>query len=259
MDSQELLECMLADSAQGSEKSHELTGWDTASVHQLLGERASQDASDKETEASNSNNDSQSGAKALRSTERLLEKAPWLPASLKISELQDEFGRGLTQLVANSLEALAKKRRMTSLVLQVQVLEGTSSAVVVVSDGRGARRWVFLDDQSRDSLIKAIDVLVEGKNALIWPHGEVTAQLRALVEDEGTHQLSLPSGNKVQLALTAYRGTLNLAQYPDPPARPEEGLTHLDHLEAESIHIMREVAAEFENPVMMYSCGDGSP
>ncbi len=35
-------------------------------------------------------------------------------------------------------------------------------------------------------------------------------------------------------------------------------LTHLEQLEAESIHIIREVAAEFQNPVMMYSIGKDS-
>jgi sulfate adenylyltransferase subunit 2 len=35
-------------------------------------------------------------------------------------------------------------------------------------------------------------------------------------------------------------------------------LTHLKQLEAESIHIMREVAAEFEKPVMLYSVGKDS-
>lgn len=35
-------------------------------------------------------------------------------------------------------------------------------------------------------------------------------------------------------------------------------LTHLRQLEAESIHIIREVAAEFENPVMLYSIGKDS-
>lgn len=35
-------------------------------------------------------------------------------------------------------------------------------------------------------------------------------------------------------------------------------LTHLRRLEAESIHILREVAASFENPVMMYSIGKDS-
>jgi sulfate adenylyltransferase subunit 2 len=34
--------------------------------------------------------------------------------------------------------------------------------------------------------------------------------------------------------------------------------THLRQLEAESIHIMREVVAEFENPVMLYSIGKDS-
>ena len=35
-------------------------------------------------------------------------------------------------------------------------------------------------------------------------------------------------------------------------------LSHLQELEAESIHIIREVAAEFENPVMLYSIGKDS-
>jgi sulfate adenylyltransferase subunit 2 len=35
-------------------------------------------------------------------------------------------------------------------------------------------------------------------------------------------------------------------------------LTHLKQLEAEAIHIIREVAAEFENPVMLYSIGKDS-
>jgi sulfate adenylyltransferase subunit 2 len=39
---------------------------------------------------------------------------------------------------------------------------------------------------------------------------------------------------------------------------PEHRLTHLKQLEAESIHIFREVAAEFDNPVMLYSVGKDS-
>jgi len=35
-------------------------------------------------------------------------------------------------------------------------------------------------------------------------------------------------------------------------------LTHLKQLEAESIHVIREVVAEFENPVMLYSIGKDS-
>ena len=42
------------------------------------------------------------------------------------------------------------------------------------------------------------------------------------------------------------------------PARDPLLMTHLDRLEAEAIHIMREVAAEAENPVMLYSVGKDS-
>ena len=42
------------------------------------------------------------------------------------------------------------------------------------------------------------------------------------------------------------------------PALPAMSLDHLRALEAESIHIMREVVAEFERPVMLYSIGKDS-
>ena len=39
---------------------------------------------------------------------------------------------------------------------------------------------------------------------------------------------------------------------------PAPKLDHLRALEAESIHILREVVAEFERPVMLYSIGKDS-
>jgi sulfate adenylyltransferase subunit 2 len=46
---------------------------------------------------------------------------------------------------------------------------------------------------------------------------------------------------------------------PDRPlAPPSEPRTHLQQLEAESMHIMREVVAEADNPVMLYSIGKDS-
>jgi sulfate adenylyltransferase subunit 2 len=39
---------------------------------------------------------------------------------------------------------------------------------------------------------------------------------------------------------------------------PTTSLTHLQRLEAESIHILREVVAEADNPVMLYSIGKDS-
>ena len=52
-----------------------------------------------------------------------------------------------------------------------------------------------------------------------------------------------------------------LADLVRPPTHADlsgDRLTHLRQLEAESIHIIREVAAEFQNPVMLYSIGKDS-
>jgi sulfate adenylyltransferase subunit 2 len=43
-----------------------------------------------------------------------------------------------------------------------------------------------------------------------------------------------------------------------PPAHADYRLSQLDELEAESLHIFREVAAEFEKPVLMFSGGKDS-
>ena len=52
---------------------------------------------------------------------------------------------------------------------------------------------------------------------------------------------------------------LEIAQTPRPNGLVKPGaMTHLDRLEAESIHIMREVVAETDNPVMLYSIGKDS-
>src|SRR5687767_6987976 len=45
---------------------------------------------------------------------------------------------------------------------------------------------------------------------------------------------------------------------PKALASPAAALTHLERLEAESIQIMREVVAECERPVMLYSIGKDS-
>jgi sulfate adenylyltransferase subunit 2 len=46
--------------------------------------------------------------------------------------------------------------------------------------------------------------------------------------------------------------------YLPPPPPQSQRLSHLRLLEAESIHILREVASEFERPVMLYSIGKDS-
>src|SRR5271169_6894902 len=50
----------------------------------------------------------------------------------------------------------------------------------------------------------------------------------------------------------------DLQLYPQTEDATPARLSHLRLLEAESIHILREVASEFERPVMLYSIGKDS-
>jgi 3'-phosphoadenosine 5'-phosphosulfate sulfotransferase (PAPS reductase)/FAD synthetase len=62
-----------------------------------------------------------------------------------------------------------------------------------------------------------------------------------------------------QLAAIGFGGTVaELIHLTEFPAGIDVQQPHLRQLEAESIHIIREVAAEFSNPVMMYSIGKDS-
>ena len=210
--------------------------WDTQSVHEELVAKGT--------------------VENLRATERLLEKEAWLPKPLKVTDLKDELGRELVTPVVGSLEAFAKKKRVQSLILQRAATD--TGSVLMVNDGRLGRRWRFIEGAlSSAELLNELDVLTDGKPALVWPHEAITAECRTIVREQGTHEVRLPSGNKVTFALTAYTEAGSAIDYPDV-ARVPGVMTHLDRLEAESIHIMREVVAQAENPVMLYSVGKDS-
>ena len=51
---------------------------------------------------------------------------------------------------------------------------------------------------------------------------------------------------------------MTLVAPPPAPATKATTLDHLRMLEAESIHIIREIVAEFARPVMLYSIGKDS-
>ena len=217
----------------------QLLCWDTHSAHAAL-------------------TDAQSD-QSVRSTERILQKSHLLPQALKVDDLVDEFGRAPIRTIRAELEEDAKRKRHQSLVLQ---MTDDPVPVIMANDGRFGRRWAYGDPKPTNGrdLATYLVALAAGKPTLFWPHGEVTKFARQLVSDEGTHSFKLPDGTPVRIASGAY---------PDQPAEPRPTarsapkrthatLTHLDRLEAESIHIMREVVAQAEKPVMLYSIGKDS-
>jgi sulfate adenylyltransferase subunit 2 len=67
-----------------------------------------------------------------------------------------------------------------------------------------------------------------------------------------------PSTRTLEKVRAAMANTSVEAPVAHAPLLASKAMTHLDRLEAESIHIMREVAAECEKPVMLYSIGKDS-
>ena len=196
--------------------------------------------------------------KSLRSTQRYLEEVLWLPRALGRKEVRDEQSRGLTELVANSLESLAKLKRKQSLMLQLHSVD-ERTFVLVLNDGRMARRWRFLArgfdvHEFQDCLSK----LVPADDTMIWAHEFAVPHCREIVAREGTNTISLNGKGDLTFALTAYRSVISQPAFHIESLATKTGLNHLDRLEAESIFIMREVVAQAQNPVMLYSIGKDS-
>ena len=233
--------------------------WNTNRVHDLL-------------------SDSSEG-QSLRSSERMLESLTEIPQAIGLAELSDEDQRPLRTAVVESLQTEAKKKRHHSWVLQIA--QSGDHLVVVVNDGRLARQWIYVrassdsdEEEQLATLAAALEELVGNKTAVIWPHNQAIAPCRYWVAREGSHDVSLPDGGLVKIALVAYQAQKSIAGagvlssrvglgtessiFAESALDECAGLSHLDRLEAESIHIMREVVAQAENPVMLYSVGKDS-
>jgi sulfate adenylyltransferase subunit 2 len=79
----------------------------------------------------------------------------------------------------------------------------------------------------------------------------------------GIRELFAPKARRILLGLCKFKekDTAMSSQHSAAALHETQaptGLTHLERLEAESIHIMREVVAEAERPVMLYSGGKDS-
>ncbi len=204
---------------------------------------------------------------SLRTVERLLTQSGLLPDPLRLADVQGEEGAELNGLVRDNLEQEARRKRQPSLVVQIR-RDARSGLVLMANDGRLGRRWMFAGEgEETGALSRLLDLLSidHGKPLLIWPHDKAVAYLKQIAHEANGGQVRLAAGGSATIALTAYPGAQDKRLPVDaagnrPVIKRDESmqLTHLDRLEAESIHIIREVIAEAENPVMLYSMGKDS-
>ena len=202
-------------------------------------------------------------AEHRRAADRWVEKNQFLPASLDITSILDENGRKLKPQVRDHLLAEAKKRRHSVLAIQL-FINADGQQGLFANDARLGRCWVWLGTNGSHpltcaTLIKALNAMTlhKGKDTLYLPHGQCTTVARELHRNQPNKKLNTSSGQGT-LGLEAYPSSLYIDPETNIKTPISDGYSQLDKLEAESIHIMREVMANASNPVMLYSVGKDS-
>lgn len=188
-------------------------------------------------------------ADTKRTAERRLNSLKLLPKELSRDDLRDENDLSPNCLVLDWAIERARKRRDRVLFAQFHSLPD-GKPCLHANDARGARFWVPIANADAGAAQQALVALQQriGKPIALFPHGALLAALRG--------SLSTP---EIQVCLEAY-----LSVFPSSvrlKTAVRSGIAPYDHLkrlEAESIHIFREVAAQAQNPVMMYSIDKGS-
>lgn len=187
-----------------------------------------------------------------RTAERLLHKLAILPLELNADMLEDELGRKPIAAVLSQELLVARSKRKLVLFAQLHGLPGGCECLHA-NDARGARYWIPLDKSpiGADCLAHALEQLAShiGKPVVLFPHGRLTQLCRQVK----TVPAALPC-----VSLLAYRPVLDLSGQTRPANLAKTQTPHLKRLEDESIHILREAAADSENPVMLYSVGKDS-
>ena len=187
-------------------------------------------------------------AATKRTAERRLVTLGLLPAELKPDELRDELGQPLHGLVLDWALKRARSKRDRVLFIQLHPLPG-GRPCLHANDARGTRYWVPLADESAEQIGQAIARLQAhlAQKIAVFGHAKLAGVLREVAP-----------GQAISLCPQVYRPQLQAAKPLDGSRHALDGGAHLQRLEAESIHILREAVAEARNPVMLYSIGKDS-
>ncbi len=212
-----------------------------------------------------------------RSFERFLDGLSWLETFSDSAEQFDGYGRSSVQMVFSSLLSDARRKRRKVYFASIHAIDGEPQVLgddacgvsspepvqpdhaLVVQDGRGAKKWMLLQSDNLETINWAFEQLCPESLCSIFPSGPLVELYRAqqnLIPEK-------PAKSRIHIATSHFSEPLKKMHNPDIPIRNTAsknsgGLTHLDRLEAESIHIIREVMAHADNPVMLYSVGKDS-
>ena len=138
---------------------------------------------------------------------------------------------------------------------------------IFYEDSRGKKYWHGAQSLSQNTLKISFQSLLNkvSKNCIIWPSADLLNTYNTIVKDQKSEEYKVNNDLRVILPVSSFKHLLtkeSLIQInnytPSEKELQSESLTHLEKIEAEAMHIIRETAAEAENPVMLYSVGKDS-
>ena len=134
------------------------------------------------------------------------------------------------------------------------------------TDNRGKKYWNGVANDSKKNIKASLEKLVcyTNQKVVFWSCNDLLNSFFELVEDNRSQTFNSELGTFI-IPSSAYKKTLaseNLFKTDihinKSNKKNIKKLTHLDKLESEAIHIIRETVSEASNPVMLYSIGKDS-
>jgi sulfate adenylyltransferase subunit 2 len=177
----------------------------------------------------------------------------------------NENNPSLKKIAFNSWNDISSSKRYLTLSSSISFFN--KKLFIFYEDSRGKKYWHGVSNVSTKALLDSFSSLIGhiNKNCLIWPSDELINTYYSIVKDLGTETVIVNEDFKVILPISSFQKILtneDLSQVNNyKPSKKELknlSLTHLEKIEAEAIHIIRETVAEAENSVMLYSVGKDS-
>ena len=142
-----------------------------------------------------------------RSIERFLEGVSWLETSSDSAEQLDGCGRSSVQLVFSFLLSDARRKRRKVYFASLHAIDGepqvlgddafgvsSPEPVLVVQDGRGAKKWMLLQNDNLETINSAFKQLCPEALCSIFPTGPLVELYRAqpnlIPENQLSHEFT---------------------------------------------------------------------
>ncbi len=200
----------------------------------------------------------------IKRTERWINQRGLDFKIIQKNKLVDEHNRKANISITEEIISNARKKRKSVLFVNINILNA-NEILLFANDGRDRRRWIFFKSEklNKKIIFKALQLLAyaENKDILIIPTGDIIKECRNLCRDWKSNQTIFQDNKIIRIGLEIYSHSQDdIFAYinKNKQSKSWSHFTHLQNLESEAIHVMREVVAEADNPVMLYSVGKDS-